>query len=372
MKAHVLVTANTSWNLLNYRRTLIESLIEAGYEVTLLAPQDESSDQLKSLNCNVETIPISQRGLAPHRELRTLFQFFWIIRCIRPQSVVSFTIKNNLYAGLVCRLLGINFFPNVSGRGAAFSRPGLLSGFISYWYRLSFKGATTIFYQNAQDRQFFLSKGCGTRVPSVVLPGSGVDLAKFSYHPTPKSHEVVTFLMIARVLRDKGVREFALAARHVKSKHPATDFRLVGEHSDTSEYVRAEDLADWEEEGLLNYLGSVDDVRGIVAQADVVVLPSYYLEGTPRALLEAAAMGRPIITTDTAGCRDTVVDGSTGRLVSPRDADELADAMIDLIEAGSSVRSTMGKAARRLAETKFDEQIVVGSYLVALEGKSCT
>ena len=251
------------------------------------------------------------------------------------------------------------------------SNRALLSGFISYWYRLSFKGATTIFYQNAQDRQFFLSKGCGTRVPSVVLTGSGVDLAKFSYHPAPKSHEAVTFLMIARVLKDKGVGEFALAARHVKSKYPAADFRLVGEHGNTSEYVRAEDLADWEHEGLLDYLGSVDDIRGIVAQADVVVLPSYYLEGTPRALLEAAAMGRPIITTDTAGCRDTVVDGSTGLLVSPRDADELAEAMIDLIEAGSSVRSTMGKAARRLAETKFDEQIVIDSYLVALQGESC-
>ncbi len=362
---HIVVTVNAAWNLLNYRTGIIRMLQDEGHRVTLLAPRDDSAPALEALGCDFEHIGMTRRGKSPVTEAGVVANAYRTLRRLRPDAVISFTIKNNIYTGIACRLLGIPFLPNVSGRGAVFQEPGLTVRAVLAAYRLAFNRAACVFYQNPEDRAFFLDHGIGSLDRSTLLPGSGVDLDKFQAAPMP-AHDVPTFLMIARVLRDKGVAEYAAAARAVQARHPKARFVLIGGHGAGPEYMPETDLAAWQAAGVIDYLGEVSDVRPLIAEADAVVLPSYYLEGTPRALIEAAAMGRPIVTTDTAGCRDTVAPGATGFLCHPRDAGDLAEKLNAFADLTPEARVAMGAASRKRAETLFDERIVIDAYRTAL------
>lgn len=363
---HIVITVNAAWNLWNYRTGLIRALLEQGYRVTLLAPEDETVTGLIALGCDFVPVDMTRRGRAPHTELQVMARLSRALRHLAPDAVLSFTIKNNIYAGIACRSLGIPFMPNVSGRGAVFSQPRLIVTGVLAAYRRAFGQAATVFYQNPEDRDFFLKRGIGTRQRAALLPGSGVDLERFAPTPLPGKQDAPVFLLVARLLRDKGVAEYARAAEAVKARYPAARFRILGAHDSGPEYVPVTDLQAWKEAGLLEHPGTVSDIRPEIAATDVAVLPSYYLEGTPRALIEATAMGRPIVTTDTPGCRDTVIDGRTGRLVPPRDAAALAAALLALCDAGPEARSAMGQVSRALAEERFDEKLVVQAYLDAL------
>lgn len=364
---HIVITVNAAWNLWNYRTGLIRALLAQGHRVTLLAPEDETTPKLTAMGCDFVPIDMTRRGRAPHTELQVMTRLSRILRRLAPDAVLSFTIKNNIYAGIVCRKLGIAFMPNVSGRGAVFSQPGLIVAGVLAAYRRAFGRAAAVFYQNPVDRDFFLGRGIGSPERAVLLPGSGIDLERFAPVPLPGTAQAPVFLMVARLLRDKGVAEYARAAEAVQARYPGARFRILGAHDSAPEYVPAADLHRWTASGLLEHPGTVPDIRPEIAAADVAVLPSYYLEGTPRALIEAAAMGRPIVTTDTPGCRDTVIDGQTGHLVPPRDDEALATALLALCDAGADARADMGRASRRLAEERFDERLVVDAYLKALD-----
>lgn len=365
---HVVITVNAAWNLWNYRTGLIRALQEEGSRVTLLAPEDETTPKLIAIGCDFVPLDMTRRGRAPHTELQVMARLTRALRDLAPDAVLSFTIKNNIYAGIACRRLGIPFMPNVSGRGAVFSQPRPIVAGVLAAYRQAFGKAATVFYQNPEDRDFFLQRGIGQRDHTALLPGSGVDLKRFAAVPLPSAARAPVFLMVARLLRDKGVAEYARAAEMVQARYPGARFRIMGAHADGPEYVPATDLRIWQEKGLVEYPGTVSDIRPEIAAADVVVLPSYYLEGTPRALIEAAAMGRPVVTTDTPGCRSTVIDGKTGHLVPPRDAEALATALLALCDVGTEARAALGRASRSLAETRFDERLVVQAYLEALAG----
>jgi glycosyltransferase involved in cell wall biosynthesis len=365
---HIVITVNAAWNLLNYRTAIIAMLQEEGHRVTLLAPRDDTAPALEALGCDFVHLAMTRRGKSPTTEAGVLARTYRALRDLKPDAVISFTIKNNIYAGIACRRLAIPFLPNVSGRGAVFVDGGLTVPVILTAYRYAFNRAATVFYQNPEDRQFFLDRRIGEASRAALLPGSGVDLEKFAAYPLPSKPGEPVFVMIARVLNDKGVREYAEAARSVQARVPGVRFILIGAHDTGPEYVPAADLARWQAEGLIDYRGAVADVRPIIAETDVAVLPSYYLEGTPRALMEAAAMGRPIVTTDTAGCRDTVVPGESGYLCEPRDARDLADKLLRLAEMPAETLAGMGAASRRHAEAVFDERIVIDAYRSAVHG----
>ena len=260
---------------------------------------------------------------------------------------------------------------NVSGLGTAFLRGGWLGGVVCSLYRVALRRSHRVFFQNDEDRQVFIEKRLVAPARTGLLPGSGIDLVHFSPlafdGSSLRNGAGLVFLMVARLLWDKGVLEFVEAARRVKALFPESRFQLLGFLDVKNQTaVGRSDVEAWVKEGVVEYLGTSDDVRPFLAAADCVVLPSYR-EGTPRSLLEAAAMGRPLLATDVPGCREVVVDGVNGLLCHVRDSVDLAEKMMQMIDMPMSALLQMGQESRSLAETRFDEQIVIRKYLEAID-----
>jgi glycosyltransferase involved in cell wall biosynthesis len=363
----IVISINAAWNMVNFRLGLIRALREAGHEVIALAPPDDYGARLEALGIPFVPIAMDRKGLSPWRDLQLLVRYWRLLRRLRPDLFLGYTAKPNVYGSLAARALGIKVINNVSGLGTAFIRGGLLTRLVSFLYRIAFRRSATIFFQNEEDRDLFLAERLVTPAQARLLPGSGVDLAHFAPAMAHAGgHGVVTFLLVARLLWDKGVGEYVEAARRVRGSFPATRFQLLGflDVENRTAVPRAE-VDRWVEEGLIDYLGQSDDVRPFIAGADCVVLPSYR-EGLPRTLLEAAAMARPLIATDVPGCRHAVEAGATGLLCTVRDPESLAAAMIEMIEAGPERRADWGRAGRRKVEREFDEALVAKLYLQAI------
>lgn len=368
----VAVVANTAWYLVNFRLNLMRALQSAGCEVVAVAPHDGPQvARLQAAGIRFAAVPISGAGTNPLRELRSVAALWQTLRRQRADLVFSYTPKGNLYSALACIASGRAYVPNVSGLGRAFIRPSLITRVVKLLYRLSFGRARHVFFQNQEDLDTFVRAGLVPAALAERLPGSGVDLAWFQpAAPTPQAPEAPIFLLVARMLWDKGVGEFVAAARQVRLRHPLARFQLLGfaDVANPSAIPRRQ-LDDWVAEGVVSYHGATDDVRPWLAQADCVVLPSYR-EGVPRTLLEAAATGRPVITTDAPGCRDTVRDGVTGFLCRPADADDLADKLLRFIHLPPAARSAMGSAGRAFMEQHFDERQVIARYLDLVRGQA--
>ena len=287
-----------------------------------------------------------------------------VFRRHRVGLVLSYTPKGNLYSALACIALRIVFVPNVSGLGRVFIRKSLVTQVAKALYRLTFGRAHQVFFQNLDDMGVFVSSGLVQKAKAERLPGSGVDLVRFLPMPlVARPADQPVFLLVARMLWDKGVGEYVEAARMVRAICPGACFQLLGflDVANPSAVPRAEVEA-WVAEGVVEYLGPTDDVRLYLEQADCVVLPSYR-EGVPRTLLEAAAMARPVITTDAPGCRDTVVDGKTGFLCRTVDAGDLAEKILRFIAMTPAARLAMGQQGRTFIEQNFDERLVNQSCL---------
>jgi len=315
---------------------------------------------------DVERIPvgIDRAGLNPWSDALLLSTYRRLLRRVRPAAYLGFTIKPNIYGALAAASLGIPAIPNVSGLGTAFMRRGPLQRFVTNLYRVGFRRAPVVFFQNREDRRLFVDRNIVREQQARLLPGSGVDLARFA--PVRANDGPATFLLVARLLRDKGVVEFVEAARSLRAALPTVRFQLLGPlDPDNRTSVSRSELDKWIGEGVVEYLGTADDVRPFIAAATAVVLPSYR-EGLPRSLLEAAAMSRPLIATDVAGCRDVVEDGHNGYLCEVRDAGSLASAMSRMAGLPQSTRVAMGDAARRKVQNEFGEVLVIGAYLDVL------
>lgn len=361
----VLISANVAWNLFNFRRGLIKSLIDAGFEVVAVAPPDECVPELLSLGCRFIPLHMDSKGTHPGRDFVLLLRFLSILRRERPDCYLGYTIKPNVYGSLAAHALRIPVINNISGLGTTFLTDGWLNRIACCLYRLALSRSTTVFFQNPDDLSLFISRQLVTPRQAVRLPGSGIDLQYFQTRPLARRENVV-FLMVARLLWDKGVREYVEAARRVKEICPAAVFRLLGFLGVANRSAVSEsDVRAWVDEGTIEYLGSASDVRAHIAEADCVVLPSYR-EGTPRSLLEGAAMGRAIITTNAPGCREVVDDGISGFLCRPRDAADLAEKMLQFVRLSREEKSRFGDAGRRKMENQFDEQFVTEAYKAAI------
>jgi glycosyltransferase involved in cell wall biosynthesis len=349
---------------------LIRALIENGHDVIAVAPSDEYVPKLISLGCRYVPMPMDNQGTHPGRDLILLWRFLRLMRSERPDVFLGYTVKPNVYGSLAARLLGILVINNIAGLGAVFIKEGWLVQVVRWLYRVALSRSTKVFFQNDDDRQLFIGGGLVRTEVTELLPGSGIDLNR--YRPTLKpsvntGDSKFRFLLIARMLRDKGVGEYVEAARLLSQRWPHAEFCLLGflDVLNPTAISQAE-MDAWAAQGFVNYLGVSEDVRDAIATADCVVLPSYR-EGTPRTLLEAAAMARPIIATDAVGCREVVDDGVNGYLCKVRNAKDLAEKMAKMLMLPSELRYEMGLRGRAKMEAEFDEQIVIGKYLAAIE-----
>ena len=352
----VAILYNTSDYLLRFRTELIRSLQAAGSEVVAVTPRDQTTPRLAALGVRWREWELAGKSLNPFSDLAALMRLRRILVDERPDAVLSFTIKPVLYGSVVARWVGVpTVVSMITGMGSMFLgnnlRKRMLLPLIHSAYRVALLRNQSVLFQNAEDLDYFLEKRLLRREQALRTNGSGVNLSEFKR----ASAEVIkgSFLLIARMIEAKGVREFASAARSVKARFPDSKFTLIGPTDNDSSAISRAEIADWEREGFIEYAGEQPDVRPFLARAEVYVLPSYYFEGVPRSILEALAMGKPIITTDWRGCRDTVEPGVNGFLVPPRDAGALASAMERFLD-DPALSASLGSASRRLAEEKFD------------------
>jgi glycosyltransferase involved in cell wall biosynthesis len=354
-----LLVAGLAESLLGFRAPLIAALQAKGLQLHVAAPGlpagNELSVLLEQQGLVVHSIPLQRTGSNPVADLGSLLFMVLLMWRIRPQWVLGYTVKPVIYGTLAAWLGGVpRRFALVTGLGYAFQdeqRRGRLQGLVQHLYALAFGRVHKVFFQNPDDEELFRRRGIlRAAVPSCVVNGSGVDITAFDVAGLPPGSP--HFLLIARLIGGKGVREYAQAARRVRERHPQVRFSMAGWIDTNPDAIAQHELDAWVSDGTLDYLGRLSDVRPALAASTVFVLPSYR-EGTPRTVLEAMAMGRPVITTDTPGCRETVVDGDNGFLVPVRSVDALERAMRSFIE-NPALASRMGRRARRLAEDKYD------------------
>jgi glycosyltransferase involved in cell wall biosynthesis len=367
MSPKVFIALNTAWNLVNFRAGLIKALVAEGYEVVAVAPPDEYVPMLEALGCKYISLPMDNKGTNPWRDLLLFTRYFRLMRIEKPDLFLVFTIKPNIFGSLAGHILRIPVINNVAGLGVVFSKSSWLNKLVRWLYRIALSRSIKVFFQNDDDRKLFVSSGLVSKTVADLLPGSGVDLVKFQPTPLPARY-VVRFLLIARLLWDKGVGEYVEAARLLKKRGIEAECCILG-FLDVKNpaAISGAQMDEWAAEGVVHYLGVSDNVREKIAQTDCVVLPSYYREGTPKSLLEAAAMARPIVTTDSVGCRDVVEDGINGYLCKPKDALSLAQKMECIVRMSAEERTVMGSRGREKVEREFDEQIVIHKYLKAIE-----
>jgi glycosyltransferase involved in cell wall biosynthesis len=362
MGKKVLVLGSFADSLIRFRGALIAEMVRRGHTVVACAPDidDRTAARLAALGARAESVPMRRANIDPLSDLRLIYLLIALLRRERPDAMLSYTIKPVVFGGIAARIVGgIDVVPMITGLGFAFTGgKGLYRAFVrevaKRLYRAGLSGVSRVVFQNPDDRQFFLENGLLTRSSSTCLvPGSGIDLREYAQAPVGTN---TNFLMIARLVRDKGVVEYAEAARRVRARFPQTRFRLAGWRDDNPTSISEQQLEEWVAEGTIDFLGRLDDVRPALSDCSVYVLPSYR-EGTPRTVLEAMAVGRAVITTDAPGCRETVVPNVNGFLVPVANVGALEEAMCKLLSEPQLVRQ-FGSASRRVAEKKFDVQIV--------------
>jgi len=363
----IAISANKAWNIANFRAGLIRALQKAGYQVVALAPPDDHVSQLKSIGCRFVPVPMDNKGTNPVADAALFLRYYRILRREKPRAFLGYTIKPNIYGSLAAHMLSIPVINNVSGLGTAFIRDTWVTQIARLLYRVALRSSRKVFFQNEDDRQLFLDLKLVEVEKTGLLPGSGINLARFRPVENRKAKEhPFRFLLAARLLYDKGVGEYVAAARIVRRQRPHVTFALLGFlDAENPTAIPRREISRWVQEGIVEYLGTADDVRPYFAEADCIVLPSYR-EGTPRTLLEAAAMAKPIIATDVPGCREVVDHGRNGLLCKPKDAEDLARCMIEMIDTPASRRLAMGTAGRKKMENEFDENIVTAAYLDTL------
>lgn len=374
-----LIIASYPASILKFRGALIAAIHQAGFEIHIAAPQfndyPEEHESLTALGYVVHPIPMQRTGTNPLNDAKTLSALYLLMKKIQPSHVMGYTIKPIIYGSLAAKLTRVpHRFALITGLGYAFQgadeqgyKKSNLQKIMHKLYSVALASTHKVFFQNPDDEALFRTmKILQPKASTTVVNGSGVDISEYSVQPFATIDDILVprFLLIARLLGDKGVREYAQAAKIIKDKYPQAQFDLVGWIDDNPDAIEEQELDSWINEELFNFWGKLDDVKPAIAASSIYVLPSYR-EGTPRTVLEAMAMGRPIITTDAPGCRDTVIDGYNGYLVPVKAVEELAAAMERFI-VNPALVIKMGKASRQLVEEKFDVNAVNQSMLEAM------
>ncbi len=361
----IAVVLNTSWNIYNFRMNFIKTLLEKGHEVHTIAPQDDFTHHLVSAGCIHHKVKMDSRGANPIKDAALIVELFFIYRKVKPDIVLHYTIKPNVYGTLAASILGIPIVNNVCGLGTAFLKNNLLSWIAIFLYKISFRFANKVFFQNPEDLKLFQAKKLVRPEAVDILPGSGIDLQRFqpsAFKRNPK----FTFLLISRLITDKGILEYVEAVRKLKSNGFNASFQILGAMDPKHQRgIKVKVIQEWIKSGIIEYLGTTNDVRKFINKADCVVLPSYR-EGTPRTLLEAASSAKPIIATDVPGCNNVVTDNFNGLLCKIKDANDLAEKMKMMAGFGDEKLKVFGQNGRAKMELEYDESLVIDKYLSTL------
>ncbi len=361
----VAIVLNTSWNIYNFRMNLVRSLQAQGHEIHTIAPVDDYTHYLEEANCIHHAVKMDSRGANPIKDMALIFELFGIYRNIKPDVILHYTIKPNVYGSLAASLLGIPVVNNVCGLGTVFLKDDLLSSVAMFLYRISFKFPKKVFFQNPDDLKLFLDRKLVPSKSVDLLPGSGIDLQKFKPLAFQRNQKF-TFLLISRLITDKGVLEYINAVKKLKAEGVDARFQVLGAiDTEHKRGIKREVIQEWINSGIIEYLGTTQDVQHFIELADCVVLPSYR-EGTPRTLLEAASSCKPIVATNVPGCNQVVQHEYNGLLCNLKDADDLALKMRQMANSDNETLKTMGQNGRKKMEAEFDESVVIDKYLHTL------
>lgn len=361
------IVLNTAWNIYNFRLGLVKALLAAGYRVVAIAPTDEYVPQIETTGATfVPLTRLSRKGVNPLQDLQLTNELARIFRAQQLDAVLLYTIKPNIYGSWAARRVGIPCISTVTGLGYAFMQGGLVHQVVKRLYRSAFKASYRVAFQNRDDKALFETLRLVAPNKTMLIKGSGINTSYFQPAPPAQPQEDFIFLFVGRLLYDKGIRELLHAAERLQAARQKTQFWVVGAIDEGNpSAVDAALVQRYHEQGVIHYWGTSNAVRERIGEADVVVLPSYR-EGLPRVMLESLSMAKPVITTDVAGCRETVEDGKNGYLVPAKDADSLYEALLRMRDLPEAARRRMGEAGRALALQEFDERIIVQHYLDVL------
>lgn len=365
----IFLISNTSWSLYNFRRNIINYFVESGYVVYVCAPHDSTSVFLQEMGALFIPLNFRPKSINPISEAITFLRLLSIIWKIKPSIIFSYTIKPVIYTGILACFVNIPVIAVTTGLGFIFSgnAPRWLVGAVEFAYKLSFKLVKEVWTLNQDDGNFLLTRGLVSSQKLFVLHGEGISLSHYTSSGPKLSSDSLTFLMVARLINEKGVGEYIKAAKIVKNLFPNTKFLLLGQRAvGGANAVSLGDITSGVSAGFLEFHEETDDVRPLMNSADVIVLPSYYREGIPRVLLEAGAMSKPALTTDNVGCRDVIVDGFNGFLCKPKSVDSLVSSMIRFVRIECEEYNKMAKNSLDNVANRFSDDIVIDFYHQAL------
>ncbi len=362
----ILIFTNYANGLYLFRKELLLAFMESGYDVTISVPPDENIDKLRRLSYNdkkAEIIETSfeRRGNDPIKDLKLFTAYIRLLKKIRPNAVLTYTIKPNLYGGLACRILKVPYFCNITGLGTAIENGGKLSDILLGFYRVAVGKAVCVFFQNKGNRDF-MNKHKIAEKNSRLLPGSGVNLKEHPFEDYPPEDKHIRFLAVIRIMKDKGIDEYLEAAQIMKSRHKGLKFYLAGEYEEETRAVYEPRIEELHSRKIIKYLGHIDNVAKVMAKSHIIVHPSYH-EGLSNVLLEAAACGRPVLASDINGCIETFAEGESGFAFEAKSTNALVDAMEKIIALSPKQRRSMGIAGRAWVEENFDRNIIIKAYM---------
>lgn len=356
----VLFLVNHDVVIYNFRLELVERLLREGHEVYISSPYGERIEDLKQLGCHYIETKLSRHGMNPMEELKLLHTYKSQIHMLKPDMVYAYTVKPNIYGAMAARSCGVPCVINITGLGTAVENGGIAQRITVALYRMALSKVQKIFFQNTENRQFFIDRKLGLGKHE-LLPGSGVNLQRFALLPYPGA-ETIEFAFVARIMKEKGIDHYLEAAKIIREKYPNTRFHVCGFCEE--EYNGK--LQEYVQDGTVTYHGMVKDIRQIHKQVHCLVHPTYYPEGLSNVLLEGCASGRAIITTDRSGCREVVEDGVNGFVVWQKSTEDLVRQLEKFLALPHGDKEAMGKAGRAKVEREFDRQIVVEKYLQEL------
>lgn len=341
----------------NFRRELVERLLSSGNEVIISSPYGERIDKLIELGCTYDQLDVERHGTNPFEDGKLYNHYKKIMREYNPDVILTYTIKPNIYGAMAAKKLNIPCIANITGLGTALEKPGILQKLLILLYKIAFSDIQKVFFQNKENMLFFENYKIAIKQHE-LLPGSGVNLNQFCVLNYPLDNQV-KFCFISRIMKTKGIDQFLDAAKYIKNKYPNTQFHICG----FCEEAYEEKLKQLEDQNIIKYHGMVDDVRIILEKTHCTIHPTYYPEGISNVLLESAACGRPIITTNRSGTKEVVEDGITGYLIQEKNSNDLIDKIETFLKLNYDNKKIMGLKAREKVEKEFDREIVVDKYV---------
>ncbi|WP_142827199.1 glycosyltransferase family 4 protein [Planococcus soli] len=364
MKKKVLLLGNHGFVIYNFRKELIQRLLKNGYDVYISLPYDEKVDVMISWGCKFVETSVDRRGTNPKTDLKLVGHYLKILKDIKPDIVLTYTIKPNLYGGIACRMLNTPCINNITGLGSGFSGKPALKFLLTNLYKVGLKKSKCIFFQNTEDMNTLLENKI-VRGPYELIPGSGVNLNEFKFMKFP-AEDNLNFIFIGRIMKDKGIDQYLEAAKEVKIKHPKASFNIVG-FIEKSQSHYNELIDEYVREGYINFLGYQSDVRPFIQEASCLIQPSHGGEGLSNVLLETAAMGRTLIASNIPGCKETIEENINGYTFEKKNTKNLISKIENFIDLSYKEKKEMGHKSREKVEKEFNREIVVNAYLKQIE-----